>query len=339
VSDTVGTQVSLTSQPMGTLPTGGTGNRAYYNGQPIMMRSSRYATAFNKVSRVVAAMPRQKFLYYATFNPNRNLYSNNRLSSWQTGIAFQIHKVDRPKANPQVKELSQYNRKRLVQTGIEYSDIGISFWDTVDDRVLAVWRDYYRWYFGDGRSKTYGWKTPVVQQNFTAANGWGFSPPDVVTWDTNFFDSLDIYVFYGHKFTQMRVYNPKITAMNWDSMESESSSLAACDMTIKHEGFEYFKVAAPITQNEITLFALDQGDYYEPSDAFGGVNAFLQDLNTGLVDTLDGILGNIGTVPFVGGVLAGLGSQALRASGITNIVPTVTQSIASSSLNLFGKFL
>ena len=212
----------------------------------------------------------------------------------------------------------------------------------MDDRVLRVWRDYYKWYFGEGRGKNESttWKSSVVQKNFPIANGWGFSPPDATSWDTNFFDSLDVYVFYGKKFTLVRMYNPKITSMSFDALETESNQLASADMTIKHEGFEYLQVAAPITSKQITLFNLNGGDYYEPVDLFGGVNAFLLDLNDNLEQSIDGLLNNVAAnVPFVGQVLAGLGASVIRGSNVTGFIPNAAQSIASnSSLRRWGSF-
>jgi len=328
---------------IGTNLFGGTsgGNRTYYRGLPLFLRTSRYATVHNKANRAIQAMPRQKFLYYATFNPGPYIGTLRNFSTWQQGFAFQINKIDRPKASPQVKELNQYNRKRLIHTGIEYDGVNVTLHDTVDDRVLKVWRDYYKWYFGDGRGKNAAttWKSSVVQNRFPIANGWGFSPPDTTSWDTNFFDSLDVYVFYGKKYTMVRMYNPKITSINFDSMESDSSALANVDMTIKHEGFEYMEVAAPITNKQIILFNLNSGDYYEPSDLFGGVNAFLLDLNDNLESSIDGLLNNVArNVPFVGEALAGLGSNVIRGSNATGFLPRVAQNLSSSSLTRWGVF-
>ena len=318
------------------------GNRAYLRGLPLMLRSSRYATVHNKVGRAILAMPRQKFLFYATFNAGTKLQRHPDFSSWQQGFAFQISKIDRPKTTPQLKTMNQYNRKRIVHTGIEHGDMSITLHDTVDDRILRVWRDYYQWYFGDGRPKkdADSWKTSVIQkrEDFSVGNGWGFSPPATTGWDTNFFDSLDIYTFYGKKYTKLTIYNPKIAAINWEGMDTESSALLTVEMTIQYEGFAYTAVAQPLDATLINKFNLNGGDYYEPEDLFGGVNAFLLDLNDSFESALDGILGTARNIPFVGQVLSGLGSNAVRASGVGGFVPRVTQALASTSLGRWGNF-
>lgn len=306
-----------------------------------MMRDSRYAQVHNKVNRTIQAMPRQKFLYYATFVPGSSVAKNRSFDSWQQGFAFQIKRVDRVKASPQIKELNQYNRKRLIHTGIDYDTLNLELHDTVDDRVLRVWRDYHVWYFGDGRGKNPAttWRSSVISAQMPVSNGWGFSPPDSQPWDTQFFEYLDVYTFYGRKFTQVRFFNPKITSISFDALESSSSELAAVDMSIKHEGFEYVQVAAPLGSKQIQMFNLNAGDYYEPEDLFGGVNSFLLDLNDSLESSIDGLLGGLTrNVPFVGQALAGVASNAIVGSGITGILPRAAQRLSSSNLGRWGNF-
>lgn len=317
-------------------------NRAYLRGLPLMMRTSKYATIHNKAGRAILAMPRQSFMFYASFNPGSQLTPKPDFSSWQQGFAFQISKIDRPKTTATIKKLNQYNRQRLVYTGVEYGDLNITLHDTVDDRVLRVWRDYYQWYFGDGRPKqpAMSWKTPVIQDknDFSIGNGWGFSPRSGHGYDTNFFDSLDIYTFYGKKYTQLTIYNPKISGITWDSLDTKESELLKVEMTIQHEGYAYTAVAQPLDAALITKFNLNAGDYYEPSDLFGGVNVFLQDLNDSFEEALDGILGTTRNIPFVGQVLSGLGSSAIRASGVGGFLPKITTGLATTTLGRWGKF-
>ena len=287
------------------------------------------------------AAPRQKFMFYACFTPGVGASGQN-FQTWQSGFAFQIAKVDRPKATPKLVTLNQYNRKRIVQTSIDYADVNLTLHDTVDDRVLKVWRDYHKYYFGDGRPKTAAssWKTGVVQsrENFPVGNGWGFSPQGGQNGDTNFFDTLDVYTFYGKKFTQVTFYNPKIETISFDAMDYSAHDMSTVDMTIKHEGFAYTQVAAPVGAKEVQLFGLNIGDYFEPTDAFGGVNSFLLDLNDNIEGAVDSLLGGVSSIPFVGGVLAGLGSTAIRASGVTGFLPRVASAAAGTTLSRWGTF-
>lgn len=317
------------------------GNRIYYGGLPLMLRNNRRATVVSKANRVIQATPRHKFMFYACFTPGSGAAGAN-FQSWQSGFAFQINKVDRVKASPKTQTLNQYNRKRSVHTGIDYGDLSLTLHDTVDDRVLRVWRDYHKWYFGDGRPKNpTDWKSGVIRgrEDFPITNGWGFSPQGGANGNNSFFDTLDVYTFYGKKYTQVTFWNPKIESITFDAMDaSATSELAIVDMTIKHEGFAYTQVAAPVGNKEIELFGLNIGDYFEPADAFGGVNSFLLDLNDQLENTLDSLLGSVSQIPFVGGVLAGLGSNAIRASGVTGFLPRAARAVSGTTLSRWGSF-
>lgn len=324
------------------------GNRIYFNGNPIVLRGAQYAKKFTKTASVIQALPRQKFLYYTCFNPNPATGIKD-MGTWQSGFAFQSQKVDRPSATATIKKLHQYNRKRLVQTGIDYPDVSVTFHDTVDDRVLRVWQQYYQWYFGDGRgaiggsgistksSRETAWKSSVVERDFSISNGWGFSPPESTN-NTNFFDSMDVYTFYGKYFTQVRMYNPKIVTMDWEGLDSETSTFLTCSMKIEHEGFEYLNIGQRIGESQVTQFGLNQGDYFEPSDLFGGLNSELLAVQDQLQGGIDNLLGNISSIPFVGGALASAGGQLIKSTGITGIIPKISSNLASSGLAKFGKF-
>lgn len=314
------------------------GNRSYLRGMPLMLRTSRYATVHNKANRAILAMPRMGFMYYASFVPG-NASTLRDFGSWQSGFAFQIKKIDRPQTSPTLKPVNQYNRKRLVHTGLEHQDITVTLHDTVDDRVLRVWREYYEWYFGDGRRTPNArtrWNTPVNEPRtqFIDKSSWGFAPKGA----GNIFDRLELYTFYGKKYTQLTVYNPKISRIDWDPLSQDDSSLLTVSMTIQHEGYSYTTVAQPLTSELINQFNLNGGDYFEPQDAFGGVNTFLMDLNDSFQDAVDSILGNARNIPFVGQVLSGLGSDAIRASGVGGFVPRIASGLASTSLNRWGNF-
>jgi hypothetical protein len=318
------------------------GNRIYYRGLPLMLRNNKRATTISKANRAMLAVPRHKFMFYACFTPGVGARGAN-FQSWQTGFAFQINRVDRVKASPKTQTLNQYNRKRSVHTGIDYPDLSLTLHDTVDDRVLRVWRDYHKWYFGDGRPKNAAttWRSSVIRarEDFPVSNGWGFAPSAGVNGNTNFFDTLDVYTFYGKKYTQVTFYNPKIESITFDAMDaSATSELSTVEMSIKHEGFAFTQVAAPVTSREVQLFGLNLGDYFEPADAFGGVNAFLLDLNDQIESTLDNLLGGVSQIPFVGGVLAGLGSNAIRASGVTGILPRAARTVSGTTLSRWGTF-
>ena len=126
--------------------------------------------------------------------------------------------------------------------------------------------------------------------------------------------------------------------MDWDGMDSESSNLTTCTMSIEHEGFEYVAVGQKISQSQINQFGLNQGDYFEPSDLFGGLNSSLLGVQDTLQGGIDNLLNNLSGIPFVGGALAGAGGQLIKSTGVSGIIPKITGNLSSSGLSRFGSF-
>ena len=318
------------------------GSLTYYDGLPLIMRSSHYPSVFTKTGLTINAMPKQKFMFYACFNPSSALQSQGNIdfASWQSGFSFQIHKVDRPKVTPEIKQLHQYNRKRLVHTGVKYDPLTITMYDTADDRVLRFWQTYYQWYFGDGRLKpNVAWNRPTVEGQFTLLNGWGFSPSNATPYYTDFFDSLDIYTIYGKLYTQIRVWNPKINSIDFDGMDRQSSDFSNITMSIEHEGVNYVNSAQPLTQSLITQFGLDQGGYFEPT-LNESASVYVASPNTGLLSAIDGLLSNVVSagIGAIGSVIGGAGNNILSSTGFAPEVQVPTNGLGTSSLGIFGSY-
>lgn len=189
----------------------------------------------------MTSLPRMKFMFYAEFIPNGDaatLYPWLKELGTTQGISFKIKTVDKPNVELNVKELNQYNRKRYAYTKTEYKPVNITIYDTVDNKPLDVWRQYFTYYFGDARPKsslTMG-QSPV-DGNFDDATGWGLRP---LSEQVNFFTRLDLYAFHGKKYTLISYLNPKITAMNWQNYDMTDSGVEEASITLSYETLAYY---------------------------------------------------------------------------------------------------
>jgi hypothetical protein len=218
-----------------------------------ILRSPRTATrAFGVGSpnQVVTAVPKTKFMFFVEFvlsaggramitgNTDLNTYNGNR------GLSFKVKQIDKPKITIKTTELNQYNKKRLVYTGADYSEASIKLYDTVDDSAMATWIDYFTYYFGDSRIKTkmaYG-QSPI-DPTFTDESGWGFRP---ISEDTKFFDKITVYAFYANTYTAFSYINPKITLIDWQTKDYSSSEPEELGISFKYELIEYEAFGKPI---------------------------------------------------------------------------------------------
>jgi hypothetical protein len=90
--------------------------------------------------------PRNKFLYYVYFNLNTaipavaNLVSGGKSSV----IGLMAKSAQLPGYQMDVQTMNQYNRKRLVQTKINYNPAQIVLHDDHSDLIRNMWYQYYQ---------------------------------------------------------------------------------------------------------------------------------------------------------------------------------------------------
>ena len=203
----------------------------------LAFRESRYAASNYKIgnSRAFtnnALVPRPKFLFFVRFRLSQSALSENlsgfrdtsTISNIKEGIVFQIKQIDKPKFNINTETMNQYNKKRVVQTNIDYNPMTINFHDDVGDRVLRFWADYYEYYYGDGgRTTTKDWAYDITNRDFYNGEkeGWGFKGFYAGGANNmNFLESIELIQFYGQQYTSIEFVRPIVTIFDHDSSSS-----------------------------------------------------------------------------------------------------------------------
>ena len=99
-----------------------------------------------------ALAPRLKYLFHVYFNintteiPGLTTLFGARDSS---RISVLVKSVDLPSFNMEVETLNQYNRKRNIQTKVNYEPVSISFHDDSSDIIRSLWFSYYNYFYKD----------------------------------------------------------------------------------------------------------------------------------------------------------------------------------------------
>jgi hypothetical protein len=206
-------------------------------------------------------------MFYAQFilnpvAPQMDQTFLNALGGYAPGnISFKIKTIDKPKVDLTTVELNQYNRKRLIYTKTEYLPFTVKIHDSVDGSAVQFWKDYFTYYIGDSRPKTsfdYGSLTAgPTTPTFDYSSGWGLSP---TAENTNFFIRLDLYSLFGGASVgsaggtgqyQLTSYiNPRITSIDFEQHDSNSSDLEEVSITFKYEAIQY----NPIQQGVLPQF-------------------------------------------------------------------------------------
>ena len=112
--------------------------------------------------------PKNKFLYHVTLNLNETVI-NRILPQWDkrhgTEVNMLVKAVTLPKYKIETTTKNKYNRKKNLQTRIDYDPVTITFHDDSMGLTSQLWAAYYQYYIKDG---TYGSRDGAGKPNQTA---------------------------------------------------------------------------------------------------------------------------------------------------------------------------
>jgi hypothetical protein len=248
-------------------------------------------------------LPRNKFLFYVYFNVNlnipalANLFSGGKLS--QVGILVRTAQL--PSYDIDVATLNQYNRKRLVQTKINYKPSTIVFNDDNSDLIRNMWYQYYQYYYNDptyqygdtpAQSGVLGQLAtplPVIGGNYNVSDlysptrpveawglgGQGYTNPTLTSLASSlltgpqsgqqpFFNDITIYGMSQKTYAQYTMINPLITSWDHDTYDyAQGNQVVTHSMTFKYETVKYYSGAIGGSQPSATVPGFADPSHYD----------------------------------------------------------------------------
>lgn len=221
--------------------------------------------------------PKTKFLYHVVFNFHPNALSKalSFKMQHQTTVGMLVKQVDLPKFKISVDQAHQYNRKKQIQTKLEYDPINIQFHDDNLGVTTQLWSTYYGYYYADskygGSSGALGGAgglagfvsnlVPGVGKIMGLASSVvGSTPTTIPAYQRNsykgekfnknsygldnsssapFFTSIQIFQMSRHQYQSFTLVNPIITSWQHDTMDNSSSDTVTNTMQIAYEAVIY----------------------------------------------------------------------------------------------------
>ena len=247
--------------------------------------------------------PRNKFLFHVYFNLNTNIPAVDNLLSGGKGstISLTVKSAQLPGYTFDVATMNQYNRKRLVQTRINYNPAQIVFNDDHNDLVRNMWYQYYQYYYSDPTYKygntpnqsgtlgqiqvpdVFGGASYTANDIYSASRGiqhWGLSGqgynnPSLQSLSTSiltgpasgqepFFRDITIYGMSQKTYAQYTMINPLITEWAHDTYDySQGNGIMTHTMSIRYENVKYYSgaIGGAYPSNQVIGFADDT--YYD----------------------------------------------------------------------------
>jgi hypothetical protein len=287
--------------------------------------------------------PRYKFLFHVSFTLNTQIkgLSDYLGVNQQSQLSYVVKTVDLPKFTIANETLNQYNRKRVVQTKINYDPVTVTFHDDAGDNVRKMWYAYYNYYYKDadqqylaasatngslGESANrvtgfgYGERDIYANERVGNVNDWGYIGEAYTDGTSNsngkqaFFKDIQITGMDQHKTATYVLVNPLITNWAHDQYSySEGTGTMQNTMTIAYETVKYYAGAVGQVRPDQNIQGFADPTHYDqtlsPISRPGSRANFMG--QGGLLDAAGGILEDLQS----GGPLGVIG--AIQKAGTT----------------------
>jgi len=186
--------------------------------------------------------PKVKFLYFVVFNISSEALASDAMkkisSRHRAEINMLVKEVDLPGYSVEVTTKNQYNRKKNVQTSINYDPVNVKFHDDNLGVTTALLEAYYRYYFQDGSYNDSGSYNPRNTYNGEESHTfkYGLDTSRV----TPFFSNIQVFQLSKQEFTAFTLINPVIQKWQHDTMtQTDSSGIAENSMSLLYESVRY----------------------------------------------------------------------------------------------------
>jgi hypothetical protein len=279
--------------------------------------------------------PKFKYLFHTYFEIDGGAYNQSLGTGANFGLAVKTVKL--PSYNFSTDNMNQYNRKRIVQTKINYDPVVITFHDDNGNMMRNLWKAYYTYYYNDGRNAAAlstgirggpidtqpgGGGTRVIPtganyfakttyaDSITGNADWGYigetnipSNPDGSK--SPFFKHITIYGLSRHQGAAYTLINPIITSFSHDTYDyAQGTGTMEMTMTIEYETVVYneFQIDGRTPDRFVPGFGV--GTTYDrtlsPINKPGANGTILG--QGGLVDAAGGFLTDIDNKNYLGAI-------------------------------------
>ena len=313
--------------------------------------------------------PRYKFLFHVSFTLNYKEIPGLAAAMGiddVKNVSLLVKTIDLPKYSIATDTLNQYNRKRVIQTKINYDPINITFHDDYGDLARTLWYNYYSYYYKDpnqqylepnntngsigpsaNRQAGFGYNDRDIysDQRTGNVNDWGYigeSFVDTNTGDTGkppFFRDIRIYGMDQRKYAEYVLINPIITNFNHDQYSyAEGGGTMQNSMTLAYETVKYYSGAIGSQRPDINVQGFADPAHYDTELsplARPGANRTvfgqggLLDVGAGILQDLQsgGPLGVLGAVQKAGTAYNTFKGGGLRSAVLSEATALGTQAI------------
>ena len=200
------------------------------------LRDARHANQIYTQNNFEFA-PKTKYMYHVRFDPNDevNIRTDSNVFKFQKELGVLVKSADLPSFRASVENKQQYNRKKNVQTRVDYQDCRITFHDDNTGMTRALLEEYYRYYFEDANKAETSGAFDARDKYFSKLPNYGMNTGK----EKPFFKSITIYQLARREWVAYTLVNPLLTAWDHGSVESSGTDFNENTMSVAYEAVKY----------------------------------------------------------------------------------------------------
>ena len=265
------------------------------------LRDARHAQQIYNQNNF-AFSPKTKHMYHVRFefDPEIGNSATSNAFKFQKELSLLVKSADLPSFRASVENKQQYNRKKNVQTRLDYQDCRIAFHDDNTGVTRALLEDYYRYYFVDANKVTTGMDGAYEPRDkyFGRVPNYGLNNDK----KNPFFKYITIYQLSRRDWVAYTLVNPLLTSWDHGSVQSDGSEFNENTISVAYEAVQY--------SNGTTSFEPPVG-FADASTGYDVTPSPLGYLDNAMTSGLDG---SKGLIP----ALIGLGTSSLLRKAFGN---------------------
>lgn len=224
--------------------------------------------------------PKSKFLYHVYFklDPIVRSILPELKDKHNLEIGMLVKSAELPKFTANVETRNKYNRKKNIQTALQYEPIQITFHDDNYGVTTALLEAYYRYYYADG---SYGRIPGAYNKAGAGDNTYKGSGANQYKYglDNNisvpFFQNIQISQLAKRTYTTYTLVNPVIVQWQHDSLDnSDSGTPMQNTITVAYEAVHYSRGSVDARGNQQEPVGFGNTEHYDkqpsPISLLGG---------------------------------------------------------------------
>jgi len=187
-----------------------------------------------------ALAPKMKFLYHVVFEYSAPLGFIPNSDQFRKELGVLANEVSLPSYRLDVDTKHQYNRKKNVQTGINYDEVTFGFIDDNTGITRALMEEYYRFYFRDGGKHENGSPLDFDARDKFKLNVPRYGMDNLDGKEVPFFKTIRLYQLARHKWVSYTLVNPLVTSFKHDDLSyQDGADITMNTMNIAYEAVMY----------------------------------------------------------------------------------------------------